>query len=458
MRRLFNRLTLILIFASLTLGMPPQPVSAATIIVTPQNLQGWEVINIQPDNIPQSKFVEGPGEPPLGKGSYQVRLDSRAAMVMLVRRDLESRKLTELKTISYHTYRSGSNAAHDWYMNIFVSTDPNRPYANCRIDFATPPGEQNVWLFKPATDEGIYNYGWTVHHADTNLKECPVTIDYDKNVSFNGILEAFKSYPDAILRPPAQFQPIIAFATGFNGPNTHANHESAIDAITINEVTWDFELVDDRKVRVVSPDTLTDWEFVPVQEGNLVSFGFVEGPGAPPLGKGSYRVQLDERPSMMLIMNFGLISTKLSDINTITYYTYRSGSNQRDWFINLFVSSGGKDEADCRIDFAVDSDVRDQWVFKNATDPQTFNFGWTVHNVGSRQCPIIVGYDKSTSFSAIKRLFEAYPNAALKPENPGGPVVMFNTGYNSQGTHADHDAAIDAITINDVTWDFELSE
>lgn len=35
---------------------------------------------------------------------------------------------------------------------------------------------------------------------------------------------------------------------------------------------------------------------------------------------------------------------------------------------------------------------------------------------------------------------------------------MFNTGYNSQGTHADHDAAIDAITINDVTWDFELSE
>jgi hypothetical protein len=456
MHRIVGRFMLIAALALAVLGTP-QRAEAATITVTPDNLQGWEIINIQPSNIPLSSFVEGPGEPPLGQGSYQVRLDGRASMVMLVRRDLESRKLTEIKTISFHTYRSGGNAAHDWYINLFLSTDPNRPYANCRVDFATPPGDQGIWQFKPATDASIYNYGWTVHHADTNLKECPVTIDYDKNVSFEGILEAFKANPDTIFRPPSQFQPVIAFNTGFNGPNTHAGHESAIDAITINETTWDFELSADMIVRLVSPDSLTDWELVPVNEDAMVSFGFVEGPGAPPLGKGSYRVQLDERPSIMLIMNFGLVSTKLSEINTISFHTYRSGENQRDWYLNLFVSSSGKDEADCRIDFAVDAGEKNQWTFRDATNPQLFNYGWTVHHVEPRRCPITVGYDQSKSFSEIKRLFEAYPDAALKPREPGGPVVSFNTGYNSQGTHAGHDAAIDAITINNVTWDFEPS-
>ncbi|MCS6871058.1 MAG: hypothetical protein NZ571_06335, partial [Anaerolineae bacterium] len=276
MFRSISLFTLILAIVLTLLGVP-QPAKATTIVVTPDNLQGWEVINIQPDNIPQSSFTEGPGEPPLGKGSYRVRLDDRASMVMLVRRDLESRKLTEIKTISYYTHRLGSNSAHDWFINLFVSTDPNRPYANCRIDFAAPPGDQGTWLMKAATDESVYNYGWTVHHADSKLRECPVTIDYDKNVAFSGILEAFKAYPDTIFRPPSQYQPVIAFNTGYNGPNTHAGHESAIDAITINDVTWDFELTADRMVRVVSPDTLTDWELKPVNEGAVVSFGFVEG-------------------------------------------------------------------------------------------------------------------------------------------------------------------------------------
>jgi hypothetical protein len=434
-----------------------QPAHAAVVVVTPSNLQGWEVINIQPNNIPLSNFAEGPGNPPLGTGSYRVRLDSRPSMVMLVRYDFEERELTEITEISYHTYRSGSNAAHDWFINIFVSTDPNRPYANCRIDFAAPPGEQDTWFFKPATDESVYNYGWTVHHADSKLKECPVTIDYDKNVSFKGILEAFKDYPDTILRPAAQFQPVITFNTGYNGADTHTNHASAIDAITINQTTWNFELSSEGDQRTVSPDSLVDWELVPVNEGALVSFGFVEGPGEPPLGKGSYRVKLDDKPSMMLIMNFSFTGFKLSDLQTISFHTYRSGSNQRDWFLNLFVSSTGEGTADCRIDFAVDAGPRETWTFKNATDPKLFNYGWTVHNVDPKRCPVIVGYESSKSFGEIKRLFEAYPNAALQPIETSGPVISFNTGYNSQGTHADHDAAIDAITINDITWDFEPS-
>ncbi|PJF35958.1 MAG: hypothetical protein CUN49_07865 [Candidatus Thermofonsia Clade 1 bacterium] len=450
------RFTLILALA-LTAFANWQPVRAATIVVTPFNLQGWEVINVQPSNIPQSSFVEGPDTPPLGTGSYRVRLDQRAAMVILARRDLEGRNLTEIETISYHTYRSGSNIAHDWYINLFVSTDPNRPYANCRIDFAVPPGEQGAWFLKAATDENAYNYGWTVHHADANLKECPVTIDYDKNVSFRGMLEAFKDFPNAILRPAAQFQPVISFQTGFNGTNTHANHDAAIDAITINQTTWDFELSFEGDQRVVSPDSLADWELVPVNEGDMTSFGFVEGPGTPPLGKGSYRVQLNEKPSIMLIMNFSLIGTKLSEITTLTFHTYRSGENQRDWYVNLFVSSTGEGTADCRIDFAVDAGPKGEWTFKNATDARVFNYGWTVHNVEPKTCPVTVGYDASQSFSGIQRLFEKYPNAALQPKDPGGPVVSFNTGWNAQGSHADHDAAIDAITINTITWDFEPS-
>lgn len=445
---------LALTFALIATG---QPAHAATVVVTPSNLQGWEIINIQPNNIPESNFTEGPGNPPLGTGSYRVRLDNRPSMVMIARYDLEGRQLTEFTEISYHTYRSGSNAAHDWFINIFVSTDPNRPYANCRIDFATPPGEQNTWFFKAATDESVYNYGWTIHHADMKLQECPVTIGYDENVSFKGILEAFKDYPETILRPAAQFQPVITFNTGFNGPNTHANHESAIDAITINQTTWNFELSFEGDRRVVSPDSFVDWETVPINEGALVSFGFVEGPGEPPLGKGSYRVQLNEKPSMLIIMNFSFAGFKLKDLETITFHTYRSGSNERDWFLNLFVSSTGEGTADCRIDFATDAGPKETWFFKNATDPKVFSYGWTVHNVDPKQCPVIVGYESSKSFGEIKRLFEAYPDAALRPTQDSGPVITFNTGYNSQGSHTDHDAAIDAITINEITWDFELS-
>ncbi len=446
-------LALALMFAA-----PQQTARADAIVVTPANLQGWEIANIQPNNIPVSSFVEGPGKPPLGTASYRVRLDARPSMVIIARYDFEERKLTEIKDISYHTYRSGSNAAHDWFINIFVSTDPNRPYANCRIDFAAPPGEQDVWFFKPATDESVYNYGWSVHHADQKLKQCPITIGYDNTLSFKGVLEAFKDYPDTILRPPVQFQPVISFNTGYNGPDTHANHDAAIDAITINQTTWDFEVSFEGDQRVVTPDSLVDWEIAPINEGAIVSFGFVNGPGEPPLGKGSYRVKLDDRPSQLIIMNFSFVGFKLSDLQTISFHTYRSGDNARDWFLNLFVSSKGEGQADCRIDFATDAGPKGQWTFKNATDPNQFNYGWTVHNAGSKRCPVIVGYESSKSFSEIKRLFEAYPNASLQPIEASGPVITFNTGYNSKGTHTDHDAAIDAITINDITWDFEVTK
>jgi len=211
----------VLLFASLSAVFTVR----AAIVVHPGNLQGWFIGTVAPTGVPAfADFINGFGTPPLGTGSYRVTIAAPNTKRQIARADYNGTPLNGL-SISYSTHRVGTNS-NDWYVNLYINITGAPGLANCRLDFAPNAGPIGSWITHNAT--GASN-GWYSTCAPFLM-----------NVSFATVLSAF---PSAVLRSPfVAGAPSIVFNMGDTAAS-YVNYDGAIDAISINGTTWDFELV-----------------------------------------------------------------------------------------------------------------------------------------------------------------------------------------------------------------------
>lgn len=102
------------------------------------------------------------------------------------------------------------------------------------------------------------------------------------------------------------------------------------------EVVNDFNLGNDWFATLPNADTR------PPAEGE-----FVVGPGAPPLGTGSFEMRMSSGAEKVQLVNYDYIGTLLADIDEMTYWTYRDGSSTNPAgqvpAINLVIDFNGPD-------------------------------------------------------------------------------------------------------------------
>ncbi|MFQ3534804.1 MAG: hypothetical protein SNJ58_02915, partial [Aggregatilineales bacterium] len=173
---------------------------------------------------------------------------------------------------------------------------------------------------------------------------------------------------------------------------------------------------------------------------------FVQGPGTPLLGAGSYRVKVKTGQKITLGRK-DYRGTPLFNLE-ISYSTYPPGIGN-DWYVNIYVNTtGGSGLANCRLDFAPYlSTSPSSWI---TYYPMSARSGWFTASAGNGTCPAIFSYPTYPAGVSFDDILDAFPDAVLRPDYPGNPVIVFN-----MGDFLDYDGAIDAITINGTIWDFE---
>ncbi len=108
--------------ASLVSTLGPLSASAATpLVVSPSHMYGWTFA--QEDTATGSgSLVNGPGQPPLGSGSAELRVDSTGREV-LASTAYNGTKLRDITTLRYSTYRQSGDAALAPSLSFDVDTD-----------------------------------------------------------------------------------------------------------------------------------------------------------------------------------------------------------------------------------------------------------------------------------------------------------------------------------------------
>lgn len=145
------------LFTGALLGALVLSVSAqTTVVVTPSNMQGWQV---QTDSTQNVSFVPGPSTPPLGFGSAQmsVRTDGDGA-AQLRNTNYAGLRLSNLTVLSYSTYVS-----HD---ESVPTTGDQTPYIMLNVDRDGNGTVDDLLFFEPEYQHG---YATTVPDQGDNV-------------------------------------------------------------------------------------------------------------------------------------------------------------------------------------------------------------------------------------------------------------------------------------------------
>jgi len=138
----------ILLLLTLLLALTPLSAVFGQTLVTPDNLQDWLIGPFGAP--PPADFVEGPGDPPLGVGSYATQIIEPASKIIMARVDYHDIPLSELTALSFWTYIDpASTNLNNWYMNLYLDADGDGVYET-RLDYVPPPaavmvGEWQLW-------------------------------------------------------------------------------------------------------------------------------------------------------------------------------------------------------------------------------------------------------------------------------------------------------------------------
>ncbi len=108
-----KRLLAGVLLTALWLSLPSQFASAqeATLIVSPDNMQGWTLRRESPGLSPGTgEFVTGPQPAPAGDGSLRLTVTS-ASVGESITRPMPRIRFSDLTTLTYHTYRASGGTA-----------------------------------------------------------------------------------------------------------------------------------------------------------------------------------------------------------------------------------------------------------------------------------------------------------------------------------------------------------
>ena len=135
----------------------PSSAAAAPVVVTPTNLQGWQIqVSASPSPTPSVTFVRGPSTPPLGAGSAELRVGPHGNSAAQLRHPSYAGTLlpnpsptqppaaNELSALSYSTYvqQDGSGG--------------QAPYLILQIDTDGDAGIEDLLFFEPVYQSATF--------------------------------------------------------------------------------------------------------------------------------------------------------------------------------------------------------------------------------------------------------------------------------------------------------------
>ncbi len=232
-----NLFRAMIFMATLTLlAIPLDAIKAAApIVVTPGALQGWLLFNDGAATTPPNSFVNGPGTPPLGIGSFHTAVTTNNSKFVLGRSDAlyNNVPLSTLTQLSYSTYLNFASTAVNWYINIYLNSTGGPPPYDYRLDFAPPGSTTGVWQ----TWDAMTQPYWRLFNKSANTYTGTGTL---------ATVTAGLPATTNIIQGFGGGYPSIKFGTG-DSASGYVGFDANIDNITIGfsgsgSTTWDLEL------------------------------------------------------------------------------------------------------------------------------------------------------------------------------------------------------------------------
>lgn len=212
-------------------------VFAATTVIHPGDMDGWVFAQETPTG--SGAMVEGPATPPLGAGSANLIVDSTGGEV-LAKADYQGLRLDQVSTLEYSTYRTSGGPALAIALQFNFDgdlTDANDAFQG-RLVYepyhtqTVTTGEWQTWdALNDSAGTGTGNW-WFSNAAHAASSTCtmatPCTWSEVLAVFPNGGVH--NTFGAVILKAGG------GWTGGFDGN---------VDALTINDDTYDFELTND---------------------------------------------------------------------------------------------------------------------------------------------------------------------------------------------------------------------
>lgn len=244
------------LFATASICLSVIAWAATTIVVTPTSLNGWEVSNFDGStNLATGStttasgtkgfFAQGPGTPPAGSGSFHQVMGTNGDDAQRIRTaNFNGMALTNLTDLSYSTYVSNASSNQATYIQLFVDTTGDGAF-------------DDILFFEPGYQSGIYA---TLPYSSPVPNQCginPLCVTPNTWQTWDADAGGWWSLNESAGGPPlttlasyAAQHPGASLATdttafrltvGFGAP-TWANFSGAVDKVTVNGTTFDFEL------------------------------------------------------------------------------------------------------------------------------------------------------------------------------------------------------------------------
>ena len=215
----------------------PRALAATTVVVTPDNLNGW-VFDGDGTVGGSGSFVAGPGTPPLSSGSARLMLTTAASSEILVLPGNLGLALSTITKLQYSSYRSSVDAGNNLALALQLNVDYDpadtldgwqgrlnyEPYQASGVSGTVI---QNTWqTWNPLLGK------WWASGAPGN-SACPQAAPCTW-------AQVLATYPNIRIHPNALFG-----ALQFKAGSNWAGFDGNVDAFTIGvnnvDTTYDFE-------------------------------------------------------------------------------------------------------------------------------------------------------------------------------------------------------------------------
>jgi hypothetical protein len=459
------------------IGLVVGVVVAATgckLVITPSAPNGWFFLNEGSNG--SGQFVNGPGNPPSGRGSALLTVDAtgREAIATASYAGDQLSTLNQLKYSTYQAYSGSPNETPTMQFDVdYDSTDASTAYQGRLVyvpsaSAAVTPGQWQNWDTMSggaawySSGSGSSAYRPIVGGVTQANPPCT-------QASFCTWATLMSDYPNARIRPTVSSVPGL-FLIRAGGPVT-AGFVGATDNVIIgigsNEIDNNFEPGDGHVA--VNQSNAASLGFGFVQETPTGSGAFVSGPNGSD-GSGSAQLTVDATGGEALANDL-YAGTRLDHINFLSYKTYQPavGSNATTLQFDADYDSTDSSTAfQGRVVF--EPSLSGQAGVTNETwqtwNPLTAPSGWWQTGnaiVGGVNVGKACTQAAPCSFS---QLLASYPNAAIRPitqQSAGQPIaggIWLKAGGGwSPGFTGNVDSLTIAVNVGGVngtaTYDFE---
>jgi len=440
------------------------------IVVTPTATQGWFFLNEGANG--SGYFVNGPGDPPAGRGSALLTIDGTGREAIATTR-YAGVGLAALSHLQYSTYQAFSGSPNETlYLQFDVdydSTDGTTAYQGRLVyvpsaAHSVTPGEWQDWDTMSggaawySSGSGASAFRPIVGGAIQENPPCTQATD----CTWQTVMD---EYPNARIRPSVGLLLVRAggpVAGGFVGAT-----DNVIIGIGGEPIENNFEPGDGHIP--VTPSTAAGLGFSFAEETATGSGAFVGGPNGSD-GSGSAELTIDATGGVALA-NGLFAGTRLDDLRFLSYKTYQSDVGPHATTLQLDADYDATDGSTAFQGRAVfEPSQSGQATVTNETwqtwNPLTAPSGWwqtgnaIVNGVNVGQACT------QASPCSFAELLAAYPDVAIRPvtQQVGGQPIAGGVWLKAGGGwapgftgHVDSfTAAVDVGGVNGtVTYDFE---